>query len=664
MNTSLPYLSAFSPFPKLLKKLVFVGLCSLLGSTTLYGQVRLPRLISDSMVVQRDKPVQLWGWAAPGEQVSIRFQGKRYKAKTGTDGKWQVRTRPLKAGGPYTMDISATNQITLRNVLVGDVWLCAGQSNMVHYMELHQERYAEAVAQANDLEIRQFLVPTATDLTGPAEELPGGSWKAATRENIGRFSVVAYFFAKKLYEAEGVPIGLINTSVGGTPIEAWTSEEGLQAFPDLVETIERNKDTAAVNRINREAQAVRAEQAKRTPEDQGLAATPPWYAADYEPRNWYPIDVPGFWQNVGLKNLSGVVWYRREITVPASMVGKPARLALGRIVDADVAYVNGVEVGSTSYQYPQRRYTVPAGVLKPGKNELVVRVVSYGWSGGFVPDKPYELSVGDQVIELQGHWQYKIGAVYPRNNAAPPGGISAQNQPTALFNGMVAPLLPVTLKGGIWYQGESNAGRPEEYEQLQPAQIADWRNQTGQPDLPFLFVQLPNFMDVDYQPSESSWARLREAQLKSLHVPHTGMAVAIDLGEWNDIHPDNKKPVGDRLALAALNVAYGRQDVVYSGPLYRSSEIKGDRMVLQFDQVGSGLVSHDGEDLKWFAIAGEDKKFVWAHAKIEGNTVVVWSDQVPNPRYVRYAWADNPRGANLYNQEGLPASPFRTDEGK
>lgn len=648
------------------KIIVTLSLLALLWSgPSLYGQVSLPQLVRDSMVVQRDTPLKIWGWATPGEKVSLRFQKKRYQTTTGTDGKWFVQLSPLKAGGPYSMEISASNQITLHDILVGDVWLCSGQSNMVHYLDLHQERYAKEIAQADNSEIRQFLVPTSTDLTGPVDDLPQGSWKTATSENIGRFSVVAYFFAKKLYEAEGVPIGLINASVGGTPIEAWTSEAGLQAFPELVKTIENNKDTASVNQANRAAQAALSERSNEMPADLGLTESPQWYDTTYVAKNWYSINVPGYWEDLGIKNLAGVVWYRREIHVPASMTGKPAKLSLGRIVDADFAYVNGVQVGNTSYQYPQRRYTVPAGVLKPGKNEIVVRVINQDQSGkgGFVPDKPYELSVDNQTIDLMGYWQYKVGAVYPnpKNNNPLPEGISLQNQPAALFNGMIAPLIPYALKGVIWYQGESNAGRPEEYEQLQPALIADWRRQWERADLPFLYVQLPNFMDVNYLPSESQWARMREAQLNTLSVPNTGMAVAIDLGEWNDIHPGRKKPVGDRLALAALKVAYGNDEVVSSGPIYRSAKIDGDRIIVQFDHVGSGLISSDGEALKWFAIAGADKEFVWAEAKIEDGAVVVWSDKVDDPKYVRYAWADNPRGANLYNQEGLPASPFRTD---
>jgi sialate O-acetylesterase len=317
-------------------------------------------------------------------------------------------------------------------------------------------------------------------------------------------------------------------------------------------------------------------------------------------------------------------------------------------------------VGNTTYQYPQRRYQIPAGVLKAGKNIFVVRVINNSGKGGFVPDKPYCLIAGNDTIDLKGYWQYKVGEVFlPRRGGG--NNFSLNNQPTALYNAMVAPVINYTIKGFLWYQGEANSSRAKEYIKLQPAMIADWRNKWEQGDLPFLYVQLPNFMEVNYLPSESQWAELREAQLKSLSVPNTAMAVAIDLGEWNDIHPDRKKEVGDRLALAAEKTAYGEKDIISSGPIYQSSTIDGNKIVVSFTNTGSGLITNDGEELSQFAIAGADKKFVWAKATIQEGKVIVWNDDVPNPMYVRYAWADNPDNPNLYNKEGLPASPFRTD---
>ena len=339
------------------------SMCLLFLHSTLPGQVKLPGLIRDSMVIQRDTELKIWGWASVGERVSGKFQGKSYKTKTDSDGKWFVKLPPLKAGGPYTMDITASNKITIRHILVGDVWICAGQSNMVHYLELHKERYAGEIAAANYPEIRQFLISTSTQLEGPAENLNSGSWKSANPEDVSRFSVVAYFFALGIYEKYHIPIGLINASVGGTPIEAWTSEEGLKEFSDMLSTIQRNKDTAYVNRTNRAAMAARREANRNHGKDRGLTGPVPWYDTTFTPQNWHNIHIPGYWEDQGIRDLDGVVWYRKQIEIPASMAGVPAKIDLGRIVDADKLFINGRQVGQTTYQYPQRRYSIPAGVL-------------------------------------------------------------------------------------------------------------------------------------------------------------------------------------------------------------------------------------------------------------------------------------------------------------
>ncbi|HEX8314322.1 MAG TPA: sialate O-acetylesterase, partial [Flavisolibacter sp.] len=459
-------------------------------------------------------------------------------------------------------------------------------------------------------------------------------------------------------EKYGVPIGLINASVGGTPIEAWISEEGLKAFPAIITTIQKNKDTAYVNGINRRALANMSNRPMQ--QDKGLTGIKKWFDVDYAPKGWRPINIPGYWEDQGIKDLDGVVWYRKEIDVPVSMTNMPAKVALGRIIDADVLYINGAQVGNTTYQYPQRRYVLPAGTLKAGKNIFVIRVTNQSGKGGFVPDKPYYISAGKDTIDLKGTWGYKVGDVFqPQRSAG--GGFSAQNSPAALYNAMLAPATAYSIKGFLWYQGETNAGNPKEYTALLPALIKDWRATWNQGETPFLYAQLPNFMDVQYLPSESSWAATREAQLKALSVAKTGMAVTIDLGEWNDVHPDRKKEVGERLAQAAMNVAYGEKKIVPSGPLYDSATIDGNKIMISFTHAGSGLIAADGEELSEFAIAGADKKFVWAKAKIEGDKVMVWNDGIAAPVYVRYAWADNPDNPNLYNKEGLPASPFRTD---
>ncbi|MFN3667171.1 MAG: sialate O-acetylesterase, partial [Sediminibacterium sp.] len=545
--------------------------------------------------------------------------------------------------------------------LIGDVWFCSGQSNMVHQLNIHDVTYANEIATANNPEIRQFWIPTLTSLAGPQENLPSGFWKSAVGEDIRPFSAVAYFFAKKIYQQYKIPIGIINASVGGTPIEAWTSEEGLKDISNLYATIQKNKDTAYLNSLNRRPGGFGNRPAP--PVDAGMAGPLKWFDPNYIPKGWRNINIPGYWEDQGVKDLNGVVWYRREIDIPASMAGKTAKVFLGRIVDADELYINGKQVGNTTYQYPQRRYPVPAGLLKAGKNIFVIRVTNSNGKGGFVSDKPYCIFSGTDTVDLKGYWQYKVGLVNRPfgGGGFGGGGINAQNQPAALYNAMVAPEIKYTIKGFCWYQGESNAGKPQEYEKLMLALMNDWRNKWNQGTLPFLYVQLPGFMDYNYLPSESGWAMLREAQLKALSAPNSAMAVAIDLGEWNDIHPDNKKDVGERMALGALKLAYG-ENIVYSGPLYKSATVESDKIIISFDHVGSGLITNDEEAPGDFAIAGADKKFVWAKAKIEGDKVIVWSDEIKQPMYVRYAWADNPVHPNLYNKEGLPASPFRTDQ--
>ena len=624
------------------------------------SQVRLPRLIRDSMVLQRETKIKIWGWAAAGEKVTVKFIGKTYTTKTGVDGKWMTTLAPAKAGGPYTMQVGASNKITLKDILVGDVWICSGQSNMVHQMQLHSIRYANEIAQANYPQIRHFWIPALTDLQDSHEDLPGGSWKAANPENVQQFSAVAYFFARKIYDRYKVPIGLINASVGGTPIEAWISEEGLKEFPSMMRTVQKNKDTAYIHDLNRQASAMNINRSHEQTGDRGLTGSKPWYDTAYVPKEWRTINIPGYWEDQGVKDLNGIVWYRREIDLPPAMAGTTATVFLGRIVDADVLYINGKQVGNTTYQYPQRRYHIPPGLLKTGKNIFVIKVSNTAGKGGFVSGKPYCIFLGKDTIDLKGYWQYKVGEVFPPAASMAPGLFAAQNQPTALYNAMIAPLTNYTIRGILWYQGEANTDRAAAYAGLQAAQIKDWRRKWNQGTLPFLFVQLPNFMDVNYSPSESEWAQLRQAQLQTLAIPNTGMAVTIDLGEWNDIHPDNKKDVGERLALVAQKIVYG-EDIVYSGPLYKSALVDSNRMVISFTNTGSGLKANDDEDLRAFAVAGADKKFVWAKAIIKGDKVIVWSDEISHPLYVRYAWADNPEDANLYNKEGLPASPFQTN---
>jgi len=656
---------------KLINLLYITGLLLFFKTGTVEADVKLPVLISDGMVLQRDSKLIIWGWASPGEKVQVRFNKQSVRTVTDSEGNWKVSLSPGKAGGPYSMTVTGNNTITLNDILIGDVWFCSGQSNMVVNMERVKEKYPEDIAGANFPEIRNFFIPTASDAASIHKDLPPGKWVSASPENVLTFGAVTYFFARSLFNEYKVPIGIINSSVGGTPIEAWTSEEGLEGFPQLKSRIEKLKDTAYLNPILRSTRR-RQESEQKPPAnslsgDKGTSGPIPWYDIKYIPAGWHNFWLPGYWADQGVSGLNGIVWFRKEIIVPESMTGKPAKLFVGRIVDADNVYVNGVLSGSITYQYPPRRYNLPEGLLKPGKNIIVIRVTNTSGKGGFVPDKPYYLIAGKDSIDLRGDWLYKVGQVFrPVSFSSGTGSpiISMQNEPTGLYNTMVAPSINYSIKGVLWYQGETNTNKPQQYEQLLPALINDWRNKWHLATLPFLFVQLPNFMEVKYLPSESQWAELRFGQFKSLSVPNTAMAVTIDAGEWNDIHPLGKKIVGERLALSARKLAYNDEKIVFSGPLYKSSLKEADSIKISFDHIGSGLVVKGGGDLYYFSIAGADRKFVWAEARIENNNVVVWSSEIKNPMYVRYAWADNPEGANLYNIEGLPASPFEANPDK
>ncbi|KAA6431702.1 sialate O-acetylesterase [Rufibacter glacialis] len=621
-------------------------------------QVRLPRLVSNGMVLQRDQELKIWGWAGKKEKVAVSFRGKNYQTQADTAGNWQVKLPAMKAGGPFPMTIKGFNTITLQDILVGDVWVCSGQSNMETTLTRVRPLYEAEIAAAHHPQIRFYVVPQKYDFQAPRKDLEGGSWTAVTPTSVLPFSAVAYFFAKELQAKYQVPMGLILSAVGGSPAEAWVSEKTIKAFPAHFQETQRFKDHALIDQIEKTgAEQSKAWHTQLRQKDAGYQQPNlPWYSPLVSTTDWATMKVPGYWSDQPMGPVTGVVWFRKDLEVPAAMVGKPAKLLLGTIVDADSVFLNGIFVGTTSYQFPPRRYDVHAPVLKEGKNTLTVRIISNGGQGGFVEDKPYSLSAGGHTIDLKGDWQYKLGASMTPMAGQP----TVRFKPVGLYNGMIAPLQNYPIKGVIWFQGESNTDRAAEYRQLFPALIQDWRSNWGQGDFPFLFVQLANFMKAQPQPSQSNWALLREAQAKALALPNIGMAVAIDIGEWNDIHPLNKKDVGHRLALAAQKVAYGDKKVVSSGPTFQSMTKDGQKIILTFTNTGSGLVTKGGP-LRHFAIAGPDKKFVWAKAEIKGNTVTVWSEAVPSPEAVRYAWADNPEGANLYNQEGLPAAPFRTD---
>ncbi|MCX7985532.1 MAG: beta galactosidase jelly roll domain-containing protein [Bacteroidales bacterium] len=645
----------------ILTKYFFIGFvlvsCDFLNPV--HAEIRLPKLLSDGMVLQREMPVVLWGWASPGEKVQVVISSEKVSTKADQSGRWKVSLSARKAGGPYKLVFRGSNEIVLQDVWFGDVWLCSGQSNMELPMRRVSWVFPKEIEQANYPEIRYFEVPKKYNFDKPQVDLPTGKWISVNPQEVLNISAVAFFFATEIYKKYRIPIGIINASLGGSPIEAWLNEEDLKEFPKYLNEGIRFRDTALVRTIQENDRSRSAKWYAELQRKDKAYAIPgkEWFRQSIDLNGWQKTIVPGYWNPTPLGKLCGVVWFRKEIQIPDSLAHRPALLILGRIVDADSVFVNGKFVGTTSYQYPPRRYQIPEGLLSEGSNTIAVKIISNSYNGGFVPDKPYHLVIGNTKFELSGEWYYQVGCT--SEPLSPQTFI--QWKPMGLYNAMIAPLSNYRLKGVLWYQGESNVERAEEYEQLLTKLIDSWRTTFSQSQLPFIYVQLPNFLESKNEPSESKWALLREAQLKVLRVPNTAMAVTIDVGEWNDIHPLDKKTVGIRLALAARRLVYGDSSTTGSGPIFRSMEIIGNKVILTFSHVDGGLVAKDGTELRHFAIAGADGKFVWANAIIENDRVVVWHENIPHPVAVRYAWADNPDGANLYNREGLPASPFRTD---
>lgn len=621
--------------------------------------LKLPSVFGNNMVLQQGMPLPVWGWAAPGEEITVRIAGQAKTATADEKGKWTVTLDPLSPGEPVEMEVAGKSKITFGNVLVGEVWVCSGQSNMDFRLESALNAEAEKAA-ANHPGIRFFVVPNVAAVE-PQEHVEA-RWAVCTPESARWFSAVGYFFGRRLHAELKVPVGLVHTAWGGTPAESWISREGLAAKPDLAVFLERFKTSMdkypeEKRKYDERLKAFEEEKKKAIAdgdEEKG------WETAALDDGGWGAMTLPQHWEKANV-DVDGVVWFRKTVPLPADWKGKPLTLSLGPVDDEDVTYVNGEKVGETrGYNLP-RNYPVDPRLTETGALAIAVRVTDSGGPGGLYGDAAAMRLVppeGDPV-GIAGEWKYKI-AISKSLTPKPPIGPNNPWLPMSLYNAKIAPLVPYGIRGAIWYQGESNAGRAYQYRTLFPAMIEDWRSHWRQGDFPFLFVQLANFQAPLQKPGESAWAELREAQTMTLSLPNAGMAVSIDIGDAADIHPKNKQDVGWRLAQWALGATYGKA-VVISGPLYKGMKVVGSTVVCEFEHVGGGLVARAG-DLKQFAIAGQDRVFVWADAKIEGNTVVVSSAEVAEPTAVRYAWANNPEGCNLYNQEGLPASPFRTDD--
>jgi len=621
--------------------------------------MRTACLFQDHMVLQREMDVPVWGWAAPGARIEAELRGAGAKAAATADagGRWLMRLPPLRAGGPYELVIRGEGEETvLRDVLVGEVWVCSGQSNMEFTLAAARDGEAE-VAAAQHPSLRMVTVERSQ--SGAPKADFSGSWAVCSPRTAGKFSAVGYFFARDLLHRLGVPVGMISTSWGGTPAEAWTSREGLLTEPVLHDHVRRLDEES---RPDAEAAytAALAEWQRSLPRDPGNQGwAQGWAALDTDAGAWQAMRLPLYWQQEG-HDYSGVFWFRREIQIPTEWAGRDLELSIGACDKEDVTYFNNEQVGSlTLAQTPDawsivRRYTAPGRLVKAGRNVLAVRVCSNVFAGGMTgpagamwaapPGTP-----GNQRLRLDGEWRYRVERNFGRVAQAMPRRLGAV--PATLFNAMIAPLLPVAIRGAIWYQGESNSERPTEYRVLFPAMIRDWRRVWGQGDFPFYFVQLANYVCAP------DWPALRAAQRCALDLPATGMAVAIDIGEARDIHPKNKQDVGARLARVALARAYGVAGVEWSGPEVLWARIEGAAARIQFAHAAGGLRPAN-ERITGFELAGPDRQFREAGARrASDDQLLLTAPGVTEARWVRYAWRCDPV-CNLRNADGLPASPF------
>ena len=637
--------------------IAIVTACYLILPLQTLADVRLPVIFQSNMVLQRGKPIQVWGWADPSEKIEVSLNGQSVSVVANKGGKWRSELPALEPGGPYNLIVRGKNTVTLNDVMIGDVWICGGQSNM--QWNVSQTGYQETDSIfLRSADVRLFTVQVDTDYM-PREDIKGGEWKKLNIDNINSFSAVAYHFGKFLYRGLNVPIGLISDNLGATAVETWMSNEALLEFPQFVPLVGPvAKEGKSFAQLQAEFEKTKSRWYKHYYKGTGFDHE--WFKPETSVAEWKPITVSGnTWEEVeDLRNYDGAVWFRTTFDLPEEFAGVNFPISLVQIDDYDIAWVNGHKIGETYGRHNHRNYTVPSGVLKKKGNVLVVRVFDTGGIGGFTTSAFW----GNPI--LWGNWLYKKDETIDIRKVRKPNLPNATpfSSPAVLYNANIAPLTSLPIKGVIWYQGESNADRAYEYRELFPAMIKDWRKQWNQGDFPFLFVQLANYEAESPEPKQSNWAELREAQAMTLSLVNTGMATAIDIGEANDIHPKNKLAVGTRLGLAAMKVAYGK-DTIISGPTFKSMRLEQSRAIIAYENVGSGLVTKDKYGyVRGFQMAGLDQKFYWAHASIQGTTVIVTCPHVKTPVAVRYAWDNNPGPLDLYNNEGLPAIPFRTDQ--
>ncbi len=639
----------------------------------------LSPLFSDNMVIQQQTDAPIWGEAKAGKKVTVTasWDGQTIITTADSQGKWRTSLNTPKAGGPYTITVNDGQKVTLQNVMVGEVWLCSGQSNMEMPIDgwARVNNYEQEKEEANQYPNIRLLQVTQHVATQPSDEVvvADGGWQVCSAKSVKEFSATAYFFGRNLLKSLNVPIGLINSSWGGTFIEPWISGETLSTHPDMKEAtaIVQSIPTDSVGREAFYGKSMGNWQKQETALDPGYKdGKPVWAATNFDDSAWEMVKLPKEWGDMGLGSFDGAMWYRHALDIPADMAGKDLLLSLGQVDDIDYTYFNGELIGRSFEFGQQRLYVIPARLVHKGRNVLTVRVVDNIGGGGIYSDAS-KLVIGTfknsggrkqfiKTLSLAKDWRYKKTVELNKMPPVPSYRPNQPNQVTVLYNAMINPFVGFAIRGAIWYQGCNNEFKGYQYRELLPLLIRDWRTKWGC-DFPFYIVQLANYKQQQTEPGDDEWAEVREAQaMAAQHVKDAGLACLIDIGDANDIHPKNKQEVGRRLALVARAKTYGEKSLEYSGPVYKGYRFEGEQIRIFFDHA-EGLHSADGMAVKGFAIAGSDHKWHWADAHIDGQSVVVSSSEVCFPVAVRYAWHINPIG-NLQNNAGLPAVPFRTDD--
>lgn len=611
------------------------------------GMLTLSPILCDGVILQRDSVNRIYGTETAKDTVTVHFMGNEYCAKVDQNFDFCVDLPPVAAGGPYSMTVTGSREITISDILFGDVYILSGQSNMELPIRRVLDVSAEEISKSSEPTIRQYLIPASYNFSEPNKYMHEASWEKAMDEELMNFSAVGYFFAKEIKEKYQVPVGLIMTAVGGSHIEAWMNPVTLRKFGDYEEIVEKFKDKDYFKDF------IERQQNTANEWIQQLEETKPEVMDFEEVKTWDTCLVPSMVSDYGECSFQGSVYLCKEVNLQEEPTTEEAHLYMGSIIDSDRIWINGTMIGRTEYRYPPRKYKIPSGVLRKGRNLITVRIVINNGNGGFIKGKPYYLFAGNQKIPLAGEWYYRIGK---KAETAMPEVLFPPKLPIGFYHATIVPTSKISVKAVLWYQGESNTGDPEDYAAKFSAMVKDWRALFASP-LPFLYVQLANFREPLNKVEETGWAELRNQQRMNLSISETAMAVIFDIGESNDLHPQNKKEVGIRLSKAAQHLIY-HEDITYSGPIPSSASIDNNTVVICFQHLEEG----DKEvRLNNFELAGTDGRYYPASAIRKGNRVYVSCEHIELPATVRYAWCDNPTDINFYNDAGLPATGFRWD---